>query len=100
MKEFVELVHKCLHLRTAHSELVGFWTAELGSMNKAVHVWKYGMLSGSGCQQAGMLRLPSGYRLLSVALTMSTKDEKIPTIVQRWSVGLITVILESGLSSE
>ncbi|XP_065596812.1 protein NipSnap homolog 3A [Cyrtonyx montezumae] len=41
MKEFVELVCKCLHLRTAHSELVGFWTAELGAMNKAVHVWKY-----------------------------------------------------------
>uniref|UniRef100_A0A8V0YUF7 Nipsnap homolog 3A n=1 Tax=Gallus gallus TaxID=9031 RepID=A0A8V0YUF7_CHICK len=41
MKEFVELVHKCLHLRTAHSELVGFWTVELGAMNKAVHVWKY-----------------------------------------------------------
>ncbi|XP_015705084.1 protein NipSnap homolog 3A-like [Coturnix japonica] len=41
MKEFVELVHKFLHLRTAHSELVGYWTTELGAMNKAVHVWKY-----------------------------------------------------------
>lgn len=44
MKEFVELVNKYFHLRTAHSELVGFWTVELGAMNKAVHVWKYGTL--------------------------------------------------------
>ncbi|XP_030322568.1 protein NipSnap homolog 3A isoform X2 [Calypte anna] len=41
MKEFVEMVNKYFHLRTAHSELVGFWSAELGAMNKVVHVWKY-----------------------------------------------------------
>lgn len=45
MKEFVEIVNKYLHLRTAHSELVGFWSAELGAMNKVLHMWKYGMLS-------------------------------------------------------
>ena len=42
MKEFVEMVGKHFHLRTAHSELVGLWSAELGAMNKVVHVWKYG----------------------------------------------------------
>ncbi|XP_065512782.1 protein NipSnap homolog 3A isoform X2 [Caloenas nicobarica] len=41
MKECVEVFNKYLHLRTAHSELVGFWSAELGAMNKVVHVWKY-----------------------------------------------------------
>ncbi|NXX05712.1 NPS3A protein, partial [Larus smithsonianus] len=41
MKEFVEMVNKYFHLRTAHSELVGFWSVELGAMNKVVHVWKY-----------------------------------------------------------
>lgn len=45
MKEFVEMVNKYFHLRTAHSELVGFWSAELGAMNKVLHIWKYGMLS-------------------------------------------------------
>lgn len=45
MKDFVEMVNKYFHLRTAHSELVGFWSAELGAMNKVVHIWKYGMLS-------------------------------------------------------
>ncbi|XP_062454922.1 protein NipSnap homolog 3A [Rhea pennata] len=41
MKEFVELINQQIHLRRAHSELVGFWTAELGAMNKAIHIWKY-----------------------------------------------------------
>ncbi|XP_061874424.1 protein NipSnap homolog 3A isoform X2 [Colius striatus] len=41
MKEFVEMSNKYFHLRMAHSELVGFWSAELGAMNKVVHVWKY-----------------------------------------------------------
>ncbi|NXX94256.1 NPS3A protein, partial [Centropus bengalensis] len=44
MNEFVEMVNKYFHLRTAHSELVGFWSVELGAMNKVVHVWKYGMV--------------------------------------------------------
>ncbi|XP_029861420.1 protein NipSnap homolog 3A isoform X1 [Aquila chrysaetos chrysaetos] len=41
MKDFVEMVNRYFHLRTAHSELVGFWSAELGAMNKVVHIWKY-----------------------------------------------------------
>ncbi|XP_064357936.1 protein NipSnap homolog 3A isoform X2 [Dromaius novaehollandiae] len=43
MKEFVEVINQHIHLRTAHSELVGFWTVELGAMNKAIHIWKYGV---------------------------------------------------------
>lgn len=69
MKEFVELVNKYFHLRTAHSELVGFWTVELGAMNKAVHVWKYGTLSIP-------LRVPARgllMWLLFVALTISNQ---------------------------
>ncbi|XP_038258064.1 protein NipSnap homolog 3A isoform X2 [Dermochelys coriacea] len=41
MKEFVEMVNKHIHLRTAHSEMVGIWTAEFGGMNKAIHIWKF-----------------------------------------------------------
>lgn len=45
MKEFLETIDKYLHIRTAHSELVGFWYSELGAMNKVFHIWKYGMVS-------------------------------------------------------
>ncbi|XP_062985203.1 protein NipSnap homolog 3B-like [Elgaria multicarinata webbii] len=40
-KEFLELVSKNINIRVAHSEMIGFWTVEFGSMNKAFHIWKY-----------------------------------------------------------
>ncbi|XP_032096135.1 protein NipSnap homolog 3A isoform X2 [Sapajus apella] len=42
MNEFLENFKKNVHLRTAHSELVGYWSAEFGGrMNKVFHIWKY-----------------------------------------------------------
>lgn len=44
MNQFLENFKKNVHLRTAHSELVGYWSVEFGGrMNKAFHIWKYGM---------------------------------------------------------
>uniref|UniRef100_A0A286X7S3 NIPSNAP domain-containing protein n=1 Tax=Cavia porcellus TaxID=10141 RepID=A0A286X7S3_CAVPO len=40
--EFLENFKKNVHLRTAHSELVGYWSVEFGGrMNKVFHIWKY-----------------------------------------------------------
>uniref|UniRef100_A0A5F9DNZ8 Nipsnap homolog 3A n=1 Tax=Oryctolagus cuniculus TaxID=9986 RepID=A0A5F9DNZ8_RABIT len=42
MNEFLENFKKNVHLRTAHSELVGYWRVEFGGrMNKVFHIWKY-----------------------------------------------------------
>ncbi|XP_069820410.1 protein NipSnap homolog 3A [Dendropsophus ebraccatus] len=41
MSEFMQLAKEHFHLRTAHSELIGFWTYEFGGMNKVFHIWKY-----------------------------------------------------------
>ncbi|ELK26468.1 Protein NipSnap like protein 3A [Myotis davidii] len=42
MNQFLENFKKNVHLRTAHSELVGYWSVEFGGrMNKAFHIWKY-----------------------------------------------------------
>ncbi|XP_032274941.1 protein NipSnap homolog 3A [Phoca vitulina] len=42
MNEFLENTKKNIHLRTAHSELVGYWSVEFGGrLNKVFHVWKY-----------------------------------------------------------
>ncbi|XP_058928109.1 protein NipSnap homolog 3A-like [Kogia breviceps] len=42
MNEFLENVKKNIHLQTAHSELVGFWSVEFGGrINKVFHIWKY-----------------------------------------------------------
>lgn len=45
MNEFLENIKKNIHLRTPHSELVGFWSVEFGGRtNKVFHIWKYGMV--------------------------------------------------------
>ncbi|XP_043829492.1 protein NipSnap homolog 3A [Dromiciops gliroides] len=43
MNEFLENTNKHIHLRTACSELVGYWKQEFGGdvMNKVFHIWKY-----------------------------------------------------------
>ena len=40
---FIKLVTDCIHLRTAHSRLIGCWTVELGALNEVIHMWEYGM---------------------------------------------------------
>ena len=40
---FIKLCADCIHLRTAHSRLIGYWTAELGALNEVMHIWEYGM---------------------------------------------------------
>ncbi|XP_006150653.1 protein NipSnap homolog 3A [Tupaia chinensis] len=42
VNEFLENIKRNIHLRTAHSELVGYWSVEFGGrMNKVFHIWKY-----------------------------------------------------------
>ncbi|XP_042638619.1 protein NipSnap homolog 3A [Orycteropus afer afer] len=42
MNEFLENAKKNISLRTAHSELIGYWSVEFGgTVNKVFHIWKY-----------------------------------------------------------
>ncbi|KAG8455078.1 hypothetical protein GDO86_001340 [Hymenochirus boettgeri] len=41
MSDFLKLTKENIHLRTAHSELIGYWTLEYGGLNKVFHIWKY-----------------------------------------------------------
>lgn len=43
--KYVKLTNELLHLRTAHSELCGFWLTELGGQNEGVHIWRYDSLA-------------------------------------------------------
>ena len=44
-KTVLGMFEENVHLRTKHSELMGFWTAEIGSsIHEVVHIWKYGKL--------------------------------------------------------
>ncbi|XP_071959216.1 protein NipSnap homolog 3A-like [Antedon mediterranea] len=39
--EYVSLTKEMMHLRIAHSKLIGYWLADLGALNQAVHIWEY-----------------------------------------------------------
>lgn len=39
---FLKLTNEKIHLRTAHSELLGYWSVEYGGLNQVFHIWKYG----------------------------------------------------------
>lgn len=39
---FLKLTNEKIHLRTAHSALIGYWSVEYGGLNKVFHIWKYG----------------------------------------------------------
>ncbi|XP_012657866.1 protein NipSnap homolog 3A isoform X2 [Otolemur garnettii] len=42
MNEFLENFKKNIHLRTAHSKLIGYWSVEFGGrVNTVFHIWKY-----------------------------------------------------------
>ncbi|XP_055461355.1 protein NipSnap homolog 3A-like isoform X2 [Psammomys obesus] len=42
MEEFVQNFKNNVHLRTAYSELVGYWIVEFGGrINTVFHIWKY-----------------------------------------------------------
>lgn len=39
---FLQNFQKYVHLRTAHSEMIGYWTVEFGGrINRVFHIWKY-----------------------------------------------------------
>lgn len=39
---FLKLTNEKIALRTACSELLGYWTVEYGGLNQVFHIWKYG----------------------------------------------------------
>ncbi|XP_041041338.1 protein NipSnap homolog 3A isoform X3 [Carcharodon carcharias] len=41
--DFMKLTSDNIHLRTAHSELIGYWSVEIGCLNEVFHIWKYGI---------------------------------------------------------
>jgi len=40
--EFLKLTAEKIHMRTAYSKMIGYWTSELGGMNEVTHLWEYG----------------------------------------------------------
>ncbi|XP_077201503.1 protein NipSnap homolog 3A-like [Paroedura picta] len=56
MKDFLELTDRNIHLRTAHSPLVGYWTSEFGGLNKTFHIWKYDSFAQRAAVRAALAK--------------------------------------------
>ncbi|KAJ1218002.1 hypothetical protein NDU88_005588 [Pleurodeles waltl] len=41
MNDYITETTAGVHLRTVHSEMIGFWTVDIGGPNKVFHLWKY-----------------------------------------------------------
>ncbi|KAF7240046.1 hypothetical protein EYD10_13394 [Varanus komodoensis] len=73
-KDFLELVSRDINARLAHSEMIGFWTAELGAMNKALHIWKYDSFAHRTAVRKALLDNKRWQETLSELLPLVTKQ--------------------------
>ncbi|XP_061690419.1 protein NipSnap homolog 3A [Syngnathoides biaculeatus] len=53
---FLKLTDEKIHLRTAHSELIGYWSVEYGALNQVFHIWKYESFGQRAAVRAALAR--------------------------------------------
>ncbi|KAK7141027.1 hypothetical protein R3I93_015240 [Phoxinus phoxinus] len=83
---FLKLTNEKIHLRTAHSELLGYWSVEYGGVNQVFHIWKYDSYAQRASVRAALAQDPSWIeQYISKAMPMlSTQDNEVTYLVP-WS---------------
>ncbi|XP_056376192.1 protein NipSnap homolog 3A isoform X2 [Hyla sarda] len=85
MNAYMELTKENFHLRMAHSEMVGFWTYELGGLNKVFHIWKYDSFTHRSAVRAKLAQDKSWQEnYLAKALPMIEKQDNEITYLVPW----------------
>lgn len=83
---FLKLTNEKIHLRTAHSELIGYWSVEYGGLNKVFHIWKYDSYSQRAAVRAALAQDPSWIsEYISKALPMLVSQDNEVTYLVPWS---------------
>ncbi|XP_044061680.1 protein NipSnap homolog 3A isoform X2 [Siniperca chuatsi] len=83
---FLKLTAEKIHLRTAHSELIGYWSVEYGGLNKVFHIWKYDSFSQRAAVRAALAQDPSWIsEYISKAIPMLTSQDNEVTYLVPWS---------------
>lgn len=83
---FLKLTNEKIHLRTAHSELIGYWSVEYGGLNKVFHIWKYDSYSQRAGVRAALVQDPSWIsEYISKAIPMLTSQDNEVTYLVPWS---------------
>ncbi|KAJ8015550.1 hypothetical protein DPEC_G00027290 [Dallia pectoralis] len=55
---FHKLTNEKIGLRTAHSELLGYWSVEYGGVNQVFHIWKYDSYAQRAAVRASLAQDP------------------------------------------
>ncbi|TNN42572.1 Protein NipSnap 3B [Liparis tanakae] len=83
---FLQLTNEKIHLRTAHSELIGYWSVEFGGLNQVFHIWKYDSYSQRACVRAALAQDPSWIsEYISKAIPMLRSQESEVAYLVPWS---------------
>ncbi|XP_038142623.1 protein NipSnap homolog 3A [Cyprinodon tularosa] len=83
---FHKLTNEKIHLRTAHSELIGYWSVEYGGLNQVFHIWKYDSYAQRAGVRAALAQDPSWIsEYISKALPMLTSQDNEVTYMVPWS---------------
>ncbi|KAL2089102.1 hypothetical protein ACEWY4_016001 [Coilia grayii] len=83
---FLRLTNEKIHLRTAHSELLGYWSVEYGGLNQVFHIWKYDSFSQRAGVRAALAQDPSWIEeYISKAMPMLSSQDNQVTYLVPWS---------------
>nr|XP_055034941.1 protein NipSnap homolog 3A isoform X1 [Misgurnus anguillicaudatus] len=83
---FLKLTNEKIHLRTAHSKLLGYWTVEYGGINQVFHIWEYDNYAQRASVRAGLAQDPTWTeQYLSKAMPMLTSQDNEVTYLVPWS---------------
>lgn len=83
---FLKLTNEKIHLRTAHSTLIGYWNVEYGAINQVFHIWKYDSYSQRAGVRAALSQDPSWLQeYISKAMAMLTQQDNMVTYLVPWS---------------
>ncbi|XP_007577924.1 protein NipSnap homolog 3A [Poecilia formosa] len=83
---FLKLTNEKIHLRTAHSQLIGCWTVEYGGLNKFFHIWQYDSYSQRAAVRAAVAQDPSWIsEYISKALPLLTAQDNEVLYLVPWS---------------
>ncbi|CAB1337322.1 unnamed protein product [Coregonus sp. 'balchen'] len=83
---FLKLTNEKIHLRTAHSELLGYWSVEYGGLNQVFHIWKYDSYAQRAGVRASLAQDPKWIEeYISKAMPMLMSQDNEVTYLVPWS---------------
>ncbi|XP_063044124.1 protein NipSnap homolog 3A [Engraulis encrasicolus] len=95
---FLKLTNEKIHLRTAHSQLIGYWSVEYGGLNQVFHIWKYDSYSGRAGVRAALAQDPSWIeQYISKAMAMLSSQDNMVTYLVPWVPEIQTPPKEGGV---